>query len=103
MRNYVRIGPVAIKVNSKGIAFWGYPRIQIGGLSLWLWSNTREFMPASYHPDASITWLWSWRLTRRKSASHTHNNGGDKVYWLPFGWRLVYSWQHPMWKDGRDD
>ena len=99
MRNYIRLGPIAIKISSKNIAFWGYPRLQIGGYSFWSWCNTGEFCPASYHPGESLTWLWTTRIARgKKRHSYTHNSGGTKAYWLPFGWQLIYSWQHPMWK-----
>jgi hypothetical protein len=44
---------------------WGYPRIQIGGLSLWYWTNSGDFSLVSYHPRWSLTWLWFVRITRR--------------------------------------
>lgn len=70
MINHIKIGPVIIRTGSKNLAPWGFPRLRVGGLSLWSWSNTGEWMPASYHPRSSITWLWSvairwqprWRL-----------------------------------------
>lgn len=104
MKNYIHIGPVSIKVNSKNLAFWGYPRIKIGGYSIWDWDNNGSFMPAAYHPQESITWIWATRLTRKRGRvthSYTHNNGGSKSYLLLFGWQFIYDWQHPMWKKKR--
>ena len=64
--NHIKIGPVIIRVGSKHLAPWGFPRIKIGGLSLWSWTNTGQLVPASYPPRKSITWLWSlWVEPRR--------------------------------------
>lgn len=65
MRNHLRLGPVIFRVGGKNLAPWGYPRVQIGGLSIWSRTNTGELHLASYHPRSSITWLWYVGITRR--------------------------------------
>ena len=35
MGNWIALGPVRIRIGSKYLAPWGFPRLQIGGLSLW--------------------------------------------------------------------
>lgn len=32
--NHVRLGPVILRIGSHNLAPWGWPRIQIGGLSI---------------------------------------------------------------------
>jgi hypothetical protein len=64
--NFISLGPVTLRVGSKHLAPWGFPRIQIGGLSLWSWSNSGQFVPASYHPRSSITWLWTVWIRREQ-------------------------------------
>jgi hypothetical protein len=68
MRNHVAIGPLRIRIGSRNLARWGYPRIQIGGLSLWSWTSSGHFVPISYHPRSSITWLWTVWVYRRERA-----------------------------------
>ena len=63
--NYVHIGPVTIRTGSRYLAKWGFPRVQIGGLSLWSWTNSGDLQIAAYHPRASITWLWYVNVTKR--------------------------------------
>lgn len=64
MSNHFKLGPVIIRTGSKHLAPWGFPRVRIGGLSLWSRSNTGAWIPASYHPKSSITWLWSIWVSR---------------------------------------
>lgn len=66
-RNHIRLGPVVVRIGSKNLAKWGYPRVKVGGLSLWSWTNTGQFVPAGYHPRNSITWLWSVWIGRNRS------------------------------------
>jgi hypothetical protein len=66
--NFITLGPVSLRVGSKHLAPWGFPRIRIGGLSLWSWTNSGHFVPASYHPRSSITWIWSAWIYRREIA-----------------------------------
>jgi hypothetical protein len=64
MRSYLTLGPVRLRVGSKNLASWGFPRLQIGGLSVWQWTNGGEFMPLAYHPRKSITWVWFLAIAR---------------------------------------
>ena len=73
MKNHLNIGPVSIRVGSKNIAAWSYPRLQIGGLSIWSWTNTGELLLAAYHPRSSITWLWSAGITH-------HGRGYARIF-----------------------
>lgn len=63
--SYLTLGPIAIRYGSKGLAKWGYPRLEIGGLSFWSWTNGGDFSLAAYHPRSSLTWLWFVHITRR--------------------------------------
>lgn len=63
--NHISIGPVRIRTGSRYLAKWGFPRLQIGGLSIWSWSNSGDLLLASYHPRRSITWLWYFGITAR--------------------------------------
>ena len=80
-RNYIYLGPVHLKVSGKGLASWGYPRIRMGGISLFNWGNEGSFHLVSYHPKSSITWLWDlmigWPNARRR------NRDG---WWRPGRW-----------------
>jgi hypothetical protein len=98
--NYVRLGPVAVKVSSKHLAPWGYPRLQIGGLSLWSWWNDGDFCPASYHPQSSITWLWQTKLhCHGRNPPYQYNSSGGRDIRLGFGWVLSVMWQDRMPRD----
>lgn len=68
MRNYLTLGPVRLLVNRQYLASWGYPRLSIGGLSLWSKSNNGDRTLASYHPRDSLTWHWSVSITKRNPA-----------------------------------
>lgn len=63
MRNYVKIGPLALRISSKHLANWGFPVAIIWGLHFWTRTNSGERVFVYYHPHTSITWLWSleWR------------------------------------------
>lgn len=63
--NHVRLGPVILRIGSRNLAPWGFPRIQIGGLSLWSRTNSGDLHLAAYHPRASLTWLWYVGITKR--------------------------------------
>lgn len=96
MRNYIHLGPLAIKVSNRNLAHWGFPRARIGGLSIATWDSNGRFMPVSYHPRSSITWLWATRLyrdARDHPASLRHNTGGMRIIALPFGVKLRLDWQ----------
>lgn len=96
--NWLILGPVRVRVGSKHLAPWGYPRIEVGGLSLWSRWNTGERLLASYHPRSSITWLWQLSLHRRRNPvkAYRHNCGGWRHVYLPFGWTLDLLWQKRM-------
>jgi hypothetical protein len=66
MKNHIRIGPITLRVGSKHLAPWGFPRVQIRGLSLWSWSNNGDLHLAGYHPRRSITWLWYVAVGRNR-------------------------------------
>lgn len=59
MRNHIKLGPVILRIRSKHLAPWGFPRIKVGGLSIWSWTNSGQFVPASYHAPNSLTWSWA--------------------------------------------
>jgi len=63
--SYWKFGPVLIRYGSEGMAKWGYPRLEIGGLSFGAWTNGGDFSLAAYHPRSSITWLWFVHITKR--------------------------------------
>ena len=65
MRNFVRIGPVRVRVGSRDLASWGWSRVVIGALDLWSWTNTGELMLAGYHPKSSHTWIWAIYIGKR--------------------------------------
>ena len=66
MRNHIKIGPAIIRIGSKHLAPWGFPRLRIWGLSFWTWTNSGQLGLASYHPQSSITWLWSLWIDHRR-------------------------------------
>lgn len=76
MSNWVKIGPVRLRIGSKHLAPWGFPRVAVHGLSFWSWTNGGDLCLASYHPASSITWLWAlyvewswqhWGLSYRRA------------------------------------
>lgn len=56
--NHISFGPVTVRVGSKNLAPWGFPILQIGGLSFWSRTNSGGLHLLAYHPRSSITWLW---------------------------------------------
>lgn len=82
--NYVKIGPVIVRVGSKHLAPWGFPRVRVYGFSLWSWTNSGQLSLASYHPASSLTWLWAlwidprrpwrWKLDRQERMPRTRND-----------------------------
>lgn len=66
MRNHIKIGPAVVRIGSKHLAPWGFPRLRIWGLSFWTWTNSGQLGLASYHPKSSITWLWSLWIDPRR-------------------------------------
>ena len=63
--NHLRIGPAIIRIGSRGLAPWGFPRVQLGGLSLWTRTNIGDLHLIGYHPRKSITWMWYVGITKR--------------------------------------
>lgn len=99
MSNYITIGPVRLRVGSKGLASWGYPRLQVGGLQIWAHINSGGVTLASYHPHDSTTWHWSVQIRRNRLTSRrakwsiwqpsTRRSGQWHDYIrLPFGWEI---------------
>lgn len=74
MRNHIRIGPVTLRIGSKLLASWGFPRVTIGGMSIWSRTNGGEVLLLAYHPRDCTTWHWSIGITRRQSACWTKAN-----------------------------
>lgn len=100
MGNWIRLGPVRIRIGSKYLAPWGFPRLQVGALSLWSYWNDGTFCPAAYHPRSSITWLWQTRLERGEwKPPYQYNSTGGRDVQLPFGWKLHIMWQDRMPRD----
>jgi hypothetical protein len=101
MSNWLTLGPVSLRISSKHLAPWGFPRLRIGGYEFWTWNNDGNFMPAGYHPRNSITWIWSTTLVKAPCDFRycgSHGGPSYRTFWLPFGWRLVLSRQKPMWR-----
>jgi hypothetical protein len=63
--NYIKIGPVALRISTEKLACWGYPLIAVGGLSLWGRMSTSSILLASYHPASCRTWHWSVAISKR--------------------------------------
>lgn len=98
MKNYISLGSVRLRISRRYLAKWGYPLIEIGGLSLLTRCNDGRLLLASYHPRSSITWLWAITVFRRPAGA---KSGRDKMrrgqwhdyYWLPFGYQMLVSHQ----------
>lgn len=65
-KNHIKIGPAIIRIGSKHLAPWGFPRLRVCGLSVWTWTNSGPLCLASYHPKTSITWLWALYIDPRR-------------------------------------
>ena len=103
MKQYLTFGPVRLRLHSRHLASWGYPRLQIGGLAVGSRSNIGDIILASYHPKSSITWLWSVALGRNKTPRKNIVNLDTRRFgqWhdyirLPFAWELRISHQKRM-------
>ncbi len=103
--NWLRFGPVVIRIGSRHLASWGFPRLEIGGLSIWSGNSDGSLCLASYHPRSSFTWLWSVTLTRGKARTgrflELAPRGLNRGQWhhyvnLPIGWMIRLSRQHRM-------
>ena len=98
MRNYLALGPVKIRINSKHLAGWGYPSIQIGALSLFTWTNTGGLTLASYQP-LQQTWHWAVVVQRSQypkgwvSRDRIRRGQWHDYYRLTFGLEIVHSRQ----------
>lgn len=101
MRNYLCLGPLALKISNRGIANWGYERLKIGPLSVWSRSSSGERMIASYRRP-NETWRWcvgigKWPVGRagivsREQPQFRRGQWHD-YYRLPFGRQLIVSRQ----------
>ena len=80
MRNHIRLGRVSVRIGSKHLAPWGFPRLRVFGLSFWTWTNSGQLCLAGYHPRSSITWLWSLWVDPRKPWRWTLHRQ-EKVAW----------------------
>lgn len=78
--NFIHLGPVTIRTGSRYLAKWGFPRLQINGLSFWTWSNGGDFIIASYHPRTSITWLWSIAIMKRSRGYQSFFNKEGRAF-----------------------
>lgn len=97
MKNYLRLGPVSIKVSNKYQAAWGYPMVRIGGLSILTRDSGGGMNLMGYHPRSSLTWLWFINAYRGKAmAPQKWGSHGHRDFSLPFGWVLRYHWQKRM-------
>ena len=99
MRNYLALGPVRIRINSKHLAGWGYPSIQIGALSLFTWTNAGGLTLASYQP-LQQTWHWALGIQKAQYTTRgwvykdpTRRGQWHDYYRLPFGLEIVHSRQ----------
>lgn len=93
MGNYLRLGPVHLRVSTKHLANWGYPAVRIAGLSLLTRDNGGRLHLASYHPKGCTTWHWFIALYRSRGARRgwfnlqRHKGFGERGVAL-FGWTL---------------
>jgi hypothetical protein len=99
MKNYVTLGPVRIKVSNRHLASWGFECFGIGGLSFLSRTNSGDLVLASYHPQSSDTWHWSFSISKRSSVrpwidrSRKRCGQWHDYYWLPFGREIIVSQQ----------
>lgn len=86
------LGPIRIRTSWKGVAKWGYPPIEIGGLALFVRDSGGRLQLAGYHPRKSTTWHWFVALYRAPGKPGYFN-----LEWRPgygerglhlFGWTL---------------
>lgn len=62
--NYLKLGPVRVRVSTKYLAPWAFSLVVVGGLSLWSRDSGGRRIVASYHPRRSPTWYWSVSVSR---------------------------------------
>lgn len=97
--NWVRLGPVSIRIGSRHLASWGYPRIAIGGLSIWSRMNTGQRILVSYHPRRSVTWVFSLQGSMWLKPRRPHWHKSRRSFSASFGFfGFMLSWQAPMWR-----
>ncbi len=100
MRNYLTLGPVRLRLSRKHLAPWGYEILGIGGLHFLSRMNTGDLVLASYHPQASHTWVWSVSIGKsgvnrgwvRRSTIRGRGQWHD-YYRLPFNREICISRQ----------
>lgn len=101
--NYLRFGPVAIKLSNRYQAEWAYERLRIGGLSFLSRDSGGGLTLAAYHPRSCPTWHWSVsvqryrggetrRLVSRTPKQQRRGQWHDRIR-LPFGRYLCISRQ----------
>lgn len=100
MRNYIKLGPVSLRVSRKYLAPWGFALVQIGGLDVWSWHNDGSLGLASYHPRGSLCWHWSASIRKgalkqwaQRAKAPFRKCQWHDYYWLPFGVHLGISRQ----------
>lgn len=98
MRNYLHFGPVSVRISRKHLAWWGFPLLRFGGVSLFSRSNDGGYILASYHPKKSLTWHWSVTVLVGKSRAYIGRSNRRQgqwhdYYWLPFGLTLLVGQQ----------
>lgn len=64
MGNYVKIGPLAVRVSTKGIADWGYPLFATRDYAFLMRDSGGGLCLAGFNPHDSLTWVWGLRLHR---------------------------------------
>lgn len=96
------IGPVQLRLSSHNLCWWGFPRLKIGGLTIWSWHSDGALGLAAYHPKGSTAWHWSISLTRRQryfkgwrsiTPPELRRGQWHDYYRLPFGWALAVARQ----------
>lgn len=100
--NYIRVGPIAVRISRKNLAKWGWPVIELGGLRLFSRNSNGELGLAAYHPRDSLTWHWAISIGRRPPearkwlalAPREFRRGQWRDYiGLPFGRQIIISRQ----------
>lgn len=94
--NYLTFGPIRLRISRRGLAPWGYARLEIGGLSLLSRDSGGGLMLASYHPRRSKTWHWVVSIKKRDGGTHRSKlryGQWHDYYALPFGRQLIVGQQ----------
>jgi hypothetical protein len=103
---HLKLGPVVVRYG-KHLASWGYPRLQLGGLSFWSWTNGGDFSLAAYHPRSSIIWIWFIHVSRRPGRGYMATFGMEerrRIYALAEQgnqFALTPRWYHAFWQPAR--